>query len=46
MRRDGAGVGRCGGAGQSLFTAFLDALLPELHAYLDMNIYYSDDELP
>lgn len=34
----------CGGAGQSLVTAFIDALLPMLHAYIDMNIYFSDDE--
>ena len=34
----------CGGAGQSLLTALLDACLPELHSYLDMNIYYDDAE--
>jgi hypothetical protein len=34
-----------GGAGQSLTTAHFHALLCGLHAYLDMNIYYSDDEL-
>lgn len=34
-----------GGAGQSLFTWHLHAVLPSLHALLDTNIYYSDDEL-
>lgn len=37
------GVG-AGGVGQSLFTAHLAALLGRLHAYLDTNIYYTDDE--
>ena len=34
-----------GGAGQSLVTALIDALFPGLHGYIDMNIYYTDDEL-
>ena len=34
-----------GGAGQSLITALIDSLLPGLHGYIDMNIYYTDDEL-
>lgn len=47
----GYNVDRCflgigpGGVGQSLFTAHLAALLGKGHAYLDCNIYYSDDEL-
>ena len=28
-----------GGAGQSITTAWLDAMFPELHAYIDMNTY-------
>ena len=47
----GLNVDRCfwgvgpGGVGQSLFTAHLDAVLGNLHAYLDTNIYYSDEEM-
>ena len=47
----GLNVDRCfwgigpGGVGQSLFTAHLDAVLGHLHAYLDTNIYYSDEEM-
>ena len=38
------GLGR-GGVGQSLFTALLEALLGHNHGCLDMNIYFSDDEM-
>lgn len=47
----GHNVDRCfwgigpGGVGQSLFTAHLAALLGRLHAYLDTNIYYTEDEM-
>jgi len=34
-----------GGVGQSLNSHFLAALFGHNHAFLDMNIYYSDDEL-
>ena len=34
-----------GGAGQSMTTAWFHALLAGLHAFLDMNIYFSDDEM-
>jgi hypothetical protein len=34
-----------GGAGQSITTAHFHAMLVGLHAFLDMNIYYSDDEM-
>jgi hypothetical protein len=34
-----------GGAGQSLTTSHINALLAGLHAYLDMNIYFTDDEM-
>ena len=34
-----------GGVGQSLFSAHLAAILGRLHAYLDTNVYYTDDEL-
>ncbi len=34
-----------GGVGQSLFTTHLAAVVGRLHAFLDTNIYYSDDEL-
>ena len=46
----GLNVTRCfwsvgpGGVGQSLFTHFLDSMFANLHGYLDMNIYYGDDE--
>lgn len=46
----GHNVDRCfwgigpGGVGQSLYTAHLDTVLGGLHAYLDTNIYYTDDE--
>ena len=33
-----------GGAGQSLTTSSFDAMLQDLHSYLDMNIYFTDDE--
>ena len=33
-----------GGAGQSLTTACFHAMLADLHTYLDMNIYFTDDE--
>ena len=38
------GVGS-GGVGQSLQTAHLEAILGSFHSYLDMNIYYSDEEM-
>ena len=47
----GYNVDRCfwgigpGGVGQSLFTAHIATVLGSLHAYLDTNIYYTDDEL-
>ena len=34
-----------GGAGQSVTTSHFDALMCGLHAFLAMNIYFSDDEL-
>ena len=34
-----------GGVGQSLQTAHLEAILGSFHTCLDMNIYYSDDEM-
>ena len=33
-----------GGTGQSLITASFSAMLSSLHTYLDMNIYFTDDE--
>ena len=33
-----------GGAGQSITTAHLDALMCGLHTFLDINIYFSDTE--
>ena len=47
----GENVDRCfwtigpGGVGQSLVSHFFDALLDGRHAFLDTNVYYSDDEL-
>ncbi|CAE7208891.1 unnamed protein product, partial [Symbiodinium natans] len=38
------GIGS-GGVGQSLQTAHLEAILGSFHACLDMNIYYSDEEM-
>ncbi len=38
------GVGP-GGVGQSLFTCHIAAIVGRLHAFLDTNIYYTDDEL-
>lgn len=38
------GIGS-GGVGQSLFSALLAAILGPRHSYLDMSIYYSDEEL-
>ena len=34
-----------GGCGQSLLTLLIHVLMPSMHAYLDSNIYHSDDEL-
>ena len=47
----GLNIDRCfwgigpGGVGQSLFSTHIAALLGGLHAWLDTNIYWSDDEL-
>ena len=38
------GIG-AGGVGQSLQTAHLEAILGNYHSCLDMNIYYSDEEM-
>ena len=34
-----------GGVGQSLFSSHVATIIGRLHAYLDTNVYYSDDEL-
>lgn len=34
-----------GGAGQSLTTSHIHALMSGFHAFLDMNIYFTDDEM-
>lgn len=47
----GYNVDRCfwtigpGGVGQSLLTYLINGLLGNLHAYLDTNVFHSDDEL-
>lgn len=48
----GVNVDRCfwtigpGGVGQSLLTHLIHAMLGGLHAFLDTNVFYSDDEHP